>query len=84
MLLRILISFQNKDKHGRVQHFQVGGPTILIGFFKHSLLSHSLSLSVMILCARWGQPGLTQTNIKLSVLSRNFALDYTKIQALRV
>ena len=46
----ILLSFQKKDKYGRVQHFLVGSPTIFIWLFYQTLSV----LSLIILCARWG------------------------------
>ena len=77
ILYGILLSFQKKDKYGRVQHFLVGSPTIFIWLFfiKHSLFS----LSHHTLCP----VGLARSYAD-SVLSHKSALYYIHIHVLGV
>ena len=73
ILLGILLSFQKKDKYGRVQHFLVGSPTIFIWLFiKHSLFS---------LSSYFVPGGVSQVLRKVteSVLSHKSALYYIYI-----
>ena len=76
ILFGILLSFQKKDKYGRVQHFLV--QPYLFGFFiKHSLFS---------LSSYFVPGGVSQVLRKKteSVLSHKFALYYIHIHVLGV
>ena len=79
ILFGILLSFQKKDKYGRVQHFLVGSPNhIYLAFFiKHSLSS---------LSSYFVPGGVSQVLRKVteSVLSHKSALYYIHIHVLGV
>ena len=77
ILFGILLSFQKKDKYGRVQHFLVGSPTIFIWLFYQTL-------SVLSLSSYFVPGGVSQVLRKVteSVLSHKSALYYIHIHVL--
>ena len=79
ILFRILLSFQKKDKYGRVQIFLLGSPTIFIWLFYQTFSALSLSLYVV-------PGGVNQVLRKVAerVLSHNSSLYYVYIHVLGV
>ena len=79
ILFRILLSFQKKDKFGRVQRFLVGSPTIFNWLFHQTLFVPSLS-------SYFVPSGVSQVLRKVtdSVLSHKSALYYIYTHVLGV